>query len=191
MHGKQHTTAWLLLLICMIPGLAFAERRGRLVGKVLDPAGNPIPGVSVTATSPDIPSFREARTTDKKGVFTIDFRQIDVTFHYRFDKAGYQSMEAEQQWSLEGAQRYEWTMHPGDTAVVGGPPPASTSEPAILAFNAGVTASKAKDYATAEAKFKEAAGHDPNLRQAWAALSTVQVEVGHNQEAAIWSGTVW
>ncbi len=43
---------------------------------------------------------------------------------------------------------------------------------------------KAKDLATAEAKFKEAAGHDPKLVQAWAALTTVELQMGHNQEAA-------
>ncbi|MCX6027654.1 MAG: tetratricopeptide repeat protein, partial [Chloroflexi bacterium] len=48
----------------------------------------------------------------------------------------------------------------------------------------GVTALKARDYATAEAKFKEAVGHDPKLLQAWAALSAVQVQTRHNQEAA-------
>ena len=76
-------------------------------------------------------------------------------------------------------------MQPGQSAaVVGGVPPASTSQPAIAAFNAGVTAFKAKDYATAEAKFKEAVGYDPNLRQAWEALSAVELELGHDQEAA-------
>ena len=184
MRTKQHTLAWLLFLIWMVPGLAFAERKGRLLGKVLDPEGNPIPGVVVTVTAPEIPSFREVQTSDKKGMFTVDFRQVDVTYRYRFDKAGYQTMEAQQKWGLEGTQYYEWTMHPGQSAAVGGLPPASTSEPAIAAFNAGVTASKAKDYATAEAKFKEAVGYDPNLRQAWGALSEAQVQLGHDQQAA-------
>ncbi len=184
MHTKKHTLACLLFLIWMVPALAFAERRGRLVGKVLDPEGNPIPGATVTVTSPDIPSFREVQTSDKKGMFTVDFRVIDVTYHYRFDKAGYQTMEAQQKWGLEGTQFYEWTMHPGQAVAVGDAPPASSSEPAILAFNGGVIAFKAKDYATAEAKFKEAVGHDPKLRQAWGALSEAHLELGHNQEAA-------
>ena len=181
MPTSQRTMACLLTLIWIIPGLAFAGQKGRLIGKVVDPQGNPIPGVVVTATSPQIPSFREVRTTDKKGTFTVDFRQVDVTYHYRFDKAGYQSTEAQQEWHLEGTQDYQWTMYP---VAVGGLPPASTSEPAVLAFNGGVTALKAKDYATAEAKFKEAVGHDPNLVPAWVALSAVQVETGHNQQAA-------
>ena len=43
---------------------------------------------------------------------------------------------------------------------------------------------KGKDYPTAEAKFKEAAGLDPQLSVAWVALSSVQLQTGHNQEAA-------
>jgi tetratricopeptide (TPR) repeat protein len=185
MHTKRHTLAWLLFLISIVPGLAFAEREGRLVGKVTDPQGNPIPGVVVTATSPQIPGFRDVQTTDKRGVFVVDFYKIDVTYNYRFDKAGYQSMEAQQKWTLEGTEHYQWTMRAGQTAaVVGGQPPASTSQEAILAYNTGITAFKAKDYATAEAKLKEAVGHDPNMRQAWGALSSAHQQLGHHKEAA-------
>lgn len=184
MPTTRRTLAWLLILAWIVPGVAFTEQKARLVGKVVDPKGDPISGVVVTTTSPQIPSFREARTTDKKGGFTVDFSEVNVTYHYRFEKAGYQTLDAQQEWHLEGTQRSQWTMTPGQASAVGGVPPASTSEPAILAFNGGITALKAKDYATAEAKFKEAAGYDSKLVQAWVALSTVQMETGHNQEAA-------
>jgi tetratricopeptide (TPR) repeat protein len=75
-------------------------------------------------------------------------------------------------------------MQLGSTVAAADAPVASASAPAIAAYNAGVGALKAKDYATAEAKFKEAIGHDPNLRQAWGALSSAQLELGRNQEAA-------
>jgi Tfp pilus assembly protein PilF len=185
MRTKQHTLAWLLFLIWMIPGLAFAERKGRLIGKVVDPEGNPIPGVTVTTTSKQIPHFQDVQTTDKKGMFTVDFREVDVTYVYRFDKPGYQTMQIEQKWELEGSQLFTWTMQPGQSAApVGGLAPVSTSQPAIAAFNAGVAALKAKDEATAEAKFKDAIADDPKFRQAWEALSTVQLDLGRNQEAA-------
>ena len=185
MPTSQRTTVWLLILIVMIPGLAFAGQNGRLLGKVVDPEGKPIQGVVVTATSPQVLSFKEVRTTDKKGAFIVDFPSLDVTYHYRFEKAAYQSLEANQDWHRAGTQSFQWTMYPGTTeAVVGGAPPASSSEPAVLAYNGGVTAVKAKDYPTAEAKFKEAVGHDPKLLQAWVALSSLQVQMGHNQQAA-------
>ena len=183
MITKQRTTIWFLVLILTVPGMASAIRKGRLVGRVLGPEGNPIQGVTVTATSPDIPDFSEVETTDKKGVFKIDFDRIYVIYQYRFEKVGYQTLEADQHWSLEGTERYDFIMRPGTAPTVDGMPPTSTSSPAIQAFNSGVAAFEARDYATAEAKFEEAVGHDPNLRQAWGALSVVRLEQGEYQGA--------
>jgi Tfp pilus assembly protein PilF len=184
MFTNPRKAASFLFLFIMIPGLALAQAKGKLVGRVVDPKGEAIQGVVVTITSPQVPKFREVRTTDRRGSFQVDFREIDVTYRYRFEKAGFQTLEAEQNWQLEGTGRFEWKMQPGQAVEVGSVAVASTSEPAVLAYNAAVTALKAKDYATAEAKFKEAAGHDPKLVQAWVALSAVQVQTGHNKEAA-------
>jgi len=181
---RKRTLAWLLVLIWTVAGLAFAARQGRLIGKIVDPEGKPIPGVTVTTTSKDIPHFQDVETTDKKGMFTVDFSQVDVTYVYRFDKPGYQTMQVEQKWELVGSQLFTWTMSPGQSAALVGSAPISTSQPAIAAFNAGVAAVKAKDEATAEAKFKEAVADDPNFRQGWEALSAVQLDIGRNQEAA-------
>jgi tetratricopeptide (TPR) repeat protein len=184
MPTKRHTIVLLLVLIWMIPALALAERKARVIGKLVDPEGKPIQGVTVTATSPDLPKFREVRSTDKKGVFIVDFEQVGVTYQYRFEKIGYQPLDVQQKWDLEGTEHFEWTMQLGSTVAAADAPVASASAPAIAAYNAGVGALKAKDYATAEAKFKEAIDHDPNLRQAWGALSSAQLESGRNQEAA-------
>ncbi len=184
MRTSRRVTTWLVILVVLIPGLAVAQRRARLYGKVVDPEGKPIPGVVVTVTCPQFPKFSDVETTDKKGTFTVDFREINVTYHYRFDKAGYQTTEAQQEWHLEGDQRFTWTMQPGTPATAGGLPPASTSEPAILAYNAGVAALKSKDYAAAESKFTEAVALDPKLVQGWVALGAVQLQTGRNREAA-------
>ncbi len=186
MHPKLRTIASLLFLIWMIPALALAERQATLVGKVVDPAGKPIPGVTVTVTSPEIPDFKQIETTDRKGVFTIDFSKIDVTYQYRFDKAGYQSVQSSQRWVRPTTEMHDFTMPLAtvETATVQDSAPASTSAPAVEAFNTGLAAFKAKDYATAEAKFKEVVVHDPNLRQAWEALAVVQLQLEHNQDAA-------
>ena len=184
---RQRTLAWLMILFWVVPGLVFAEERARLEGRVIDPQGKPIQGVKVTATCEQDPKFKEARTTDKKGSFTIIFTQINVTYHYRFEKEGYQALEANQNWSAEGSQRFDWTMQPATAEAAqapGAPPPVSTSEDAILAYNAGVMAVRSKDYATAEAKFKESVGHDPKLVQAWIALSAAQFQTRHFKESA-------
>jgi Tfp pilus assembly protein PilF len=184
MTSKQRTIVWLLIVILAVPGLVSARRKGRLVGRTVDPEGNPIAGVTVTATSPNIESFWEVETTDKKGVFKVDFEEVGVVYKYKFEKAGYQTLEAEQSWSLEGTKRHDFMMYPGEASMGAAGPPTSTSSAAIQAFNNGVAAFEAQDYATAAAKFEEAVGHDPELRQGWGALSVVLLEQGQHQEAA-------
>ena len=182
MSRKQRAIVLFLLLVVAVPGLVSAARKGRLVGRVVDPEGAPIEGVTVTATSAAVPTFNEVRTTDKKGTFLIDFETVNVTYHYRFEKAGYQTFESDQAWSLEGTERYDFVMHPGQAAVVD-LVPTSSSEPAIVAYNAAVAAVEAKQYAVAQAKFEEAVQHDPQLRPAWTGLSVAHLGQEHYQEA--------
>jgi tetratricopeptide (TPR) repeat protein len=183
MSTTQRTIVWFLILFVMIPGLASAARKGRLVGRVVDPAGTPIEGVSVAATSPDVAGFSEVRTTDKKGTFILDFEVVNVTYKYRFQKAGYQTFDAEQNWSLEGTERHDFVMHPGESLTGDGLTPTSSSQPAILAYTAGATALTAKDYALAQKRFEEAVEHDPGLRPAWTGLSVAQLGQNRYQEA--------
>jgi tetratricopeptide (TPR) repeat protein len=185
MHSQRRTVASVLIVILMMTATsAFAIRRGRLIGKVVDPDGNPIEGVTVTATSKDVPGFNEVEVTDKKGVFKVDFEEINVVYHYRFDKVGYQTMEAEQTWQKDGSERYEFIMYPGESPAVEGVAPATTSSPAVTAFNAGVAAFGANDYAEAVEYFEEAVEHDPEFTRAWGAMSVALVETGQYQEAA-------
>jgi tetratricopeptide (TPR) repeat protein len=168
----------------MVPGLAFAARKARLLGKIVDSDKKPISGVTVTVTSPDIPEFRETETTNKKGMFIVDFERIDVTYVYRFDKTGYQSIEVRDKWAQLGTKQSEWTLQQAEARTAGGLITTSTSVPAVEAFNQGVAALEDKEYKSAEAKFLESIEHDPELHQAWAALSMAQVELGLFQEAA-------
>lgn len=182
MTTEHRRIAWLLALILTVPGLASA-RQGRLIGKVVDPEGRPIPGVTVTTTCAEILDFRQVATTDDKGIFKVDFTRINVVYVYQFEKTGYVTLRVEQKWTLEGTERHEFKMAPAP-ATTAAAPPASTSTQAIAAFNTGVVALKAKDYTTATAKFEEALSYDPYLRQAWAALSQVQLEQRRYREAA-------
>ena len=154
--------AWLLVLVLAVPALASARRKGRLIGKVIDPEGKPVPGVTVTATCEEIPSFRVVKTTDRKGVFKLDFKRLNVVYHYRFEKPGLQTMQANQTWELEGTKTHKFTMQqaaaaPTTTPAATRPAAGGRSlNPAILAFNSGAEAFRAKDYATAQAKFEQA-----------------------------------
>ncbi len=176
MHMKQRTIVWILVLILILPGLASAKRKGRLIGKVMDPEGNPIGSVTVVVTSKQVPGFKEILSTDRKGIFKVDFDVIYVVYLLTFEKPGYVTLNSEQTWRLEGTGRNEFTMVKGADPALDGLPPASASNEAITAFNAGADAFTATDYATAVAKFKESLEHDPELHQAWAALSVTYLE---------------
>jgi len=184
--NKHRAIAWLPVLLLTFSGLAFAERQGRLIGRVVDPKGSPLPGVRVTTTCAQIPGFREVATTNDKGVFLVDFQRINVVYLYEFEKAGQVTLKIEQKWTLEGTERHDFTMYPAETPALDVPPASASapaSAPAILAFNAGVRAFKAKDYETALAKFQEASELDPYLRQAWVALSAIHLEQQRYQQA--------
>ena len=182
MTTEHRRIAWLAVLILTMPGLASA-RQGRLIGKVVDPERRPIPAVTVTTTCAEIPDFRQVATTDDKGLFKVDFTRINLVYVYQLEKTGYVTLRVEQKWTLEGTERHEFKLVPAPATTATGPP-ASPSNQAIAAFNAGVVALKAKDYKTATARFEEALSYDPYLRQAWAALSQVHVEQKRYREAA-------
>lgn len=182
MIRKQGAIACLVVLTTAVAGLAVAIGEGRMIGKVVDPDGKPIAGVTVLATSEQAKGFRETETTDSKGVFKVDFPEVPAVYHFRFEKVGYQLLEVDRTWELEGTERQEFTMQPGETTV-DAQALVSTSAPAIQAFNAGVVAFNAKDYATAAERFAEALDHDPKLHQAWAALSTIHIKQGRYPQA--------
>jgi Tfp pilus assembly protein PilF len=182
MTTEHRRIAWLLALMSTVPALASA-RQGRLIGRVVDLDGRPIPGVTVTTTSAEIAGFRQVATTDGKGLFIVDFNRINVVYLYQLEKAGYIPLRVEQKWTLEGTERHEFKMTPAPVTPAGGPPP-STSNQAIAAFNAGVLALRGKDHATAAARFEEALSYDPYLGRAWAALSQIHLEQKRYREAA-------
>lgn len=182
MNSKQRLTVCLLGLVLIFSGLTMAAREGRLIGKIMDPDGKAIQGVTVTATSSELPDFRIVVETDKKGIFKLDFEERFVIYRLRFVKDGFLTLESEQDWALEGTARGEFTMYPGQS-VVGAAPVQSASSQAVALFNEGVTAYNAKDYATAETKFQEAVGEDPDLYQAWEALATINLKQEQYREA--------
>lgn len=182
MGSKTRTIVWLLVVMLTLPGMAMAVNKGRVVGTVLDPEGNPIEGVNVIATCEEVSTFEDTDTTNAKGAFTINFDFIDVTYKLAFSKDGYLPFTAGLTLLRQGKMRETYIMHPGD-ATVQSVVLNTTSEPAIEAYNAGVAAFNRKDYETAVAKLEEALGHDPSLFNVWEALSRAKLSTGDYQGA--------
>lgn len=184
MRNQNHRAiTWLSAVSLAFSGLAFAASRGRLIGKVVDDKGRPLSGVTVTTTCSEIPDFRQIATTDGRGIFTVDFPRLEVVYLYQMEKAGHATLKVEQKWTVEETERHQFTLLPAQAPALDSLPPASTSPPAILAYNEGVRAMKAGDHERARVKFEEAAGLDPYMRQAWIALSAVHLNLRHYQQA--------
>lgn len=172
-----------LIAVLLGAGFAGAIGRGRLIGVVEDPEGNPVEGVTVRATSQDVPGYSEVVVTDAKGVFKLDFDEINVVYTYQFSKPGYVTVKTEQTWRKDGKARHSFTIYPGDDPVVDDAAPMTESADAATAYNAGVAAFDADDLETAESRFAEAVEHDPELRQAWVALGLTALQRGHYEKA--------
>lgn len=185
MLTKRFAVVFSLILMLMAAGIVEAAYKGRLIGVIVDPDRKPIQGVMVRATSDDLPNFNETRTTDKKGVFKIDFDEINVTYKYEFSKNGYVTLLTEQVWTKDGSARHYFTLTPGQTGTGGaiGETPVVTTSEAAAAYQEAIAAFKANDYPMAETKLEEALEYDPDLRQAWEALSVIELEQGHYGEA--------
>lgn len=180
---------WVLLLLLLLGAVPSLEARvGRLVGKVLDPDGKPIAGVTVTTTAKSIPELREVATTDERGIFQVDIDHLGMVYTYQFEKPGYLTAQVNHTWNVQGTDRQEFRLQPAPTALPTVPDepiePVSSSNPAIAAFNEGVRALKAREWDVAASRLGEAVSHDPQLRQGWRALALVYLEQQRWAEAA-------
>jgi tetratricopeptide (TPR) repeat protein len=162
--------------------MAIAVNKGRVIGTVVDPEGNPVEGVMVIATCDEVPSFEDTDTTDRKGTFKINFDHIGVVYTLAFSRDGYLPFTAGFTLGRKGKKYESYVIHPGDasvqTVVLN-----TTSEPAIEAYNAGVAAFNRKDYETAVAKLEETVSHDPTLFSVWEALGQAKLSKGDYQGA--------
>jgi len=167
-----------LLLLAALP--AAAGTQGRVTGKVLDSAGNPIEGVVVTLTTASIRNFKLSTKTTKDGRYGSIVNDATLTYHVRFEKEGYVPADVDKKFStVEITTLDQKLIKQGEAGspVAGRPAAApaapSANEQATLTYNAAVDLLNAGDKAGAEAKFLDAVGKNPDLPQGWQALATI------------------
>jgi tetratricopeptide (TPR) repeat protein len=188
MHRSRHIlTIAVLAIILVTPGWA---QSGLLRGTVTDSDGNPIPDVRITVTAEQLSSFRKALTTDAKGEFKIRFQQnqIQYLFDFLFEKPGFQSFSQPLSPSGTGQLRETFVMEAALTQVVESHGDLASvvtgsSNAAIEAFNAGLTAQRSGDLDTARAKLETALAVDATLAPAHVALAQVLLDQGEYQDA--------
>ena len=178
---RQILTSGTLCALLAIPaGAQFALLRGTVV----DNDKNPISGVQVTVTSEELTSYRKSLTTNKDGQIKLRFQQnqIQYRFDLLFEKPGYQSFTVPLSPSATQQMREEWVMDQAETQVVEshgdlGAVVTGSSNAAIEAFNAGLTAQREGDLTVARDKYQEALGVDPDLSPTYIALAQVLLDL--------------
>ena len=185
--------AAILLALTASPILA---QGGILRGVVVDSDGKPIEGVQVTITSEELPSFRELAKSDKRGKFLVRFQssQTQYQFEMLFEAPGFQSFTQPLSPTATRQMREEFVMEKGEARVVKslgdlGSVVSGSSNAAISAFNAGLTAQKEGDLATAQVKLEEATAADPSLGPAQVSLAQVLLDLRKYEEAVAASDT--
>jgi tetratricopeptide (TPR) repeat protein len=182
MKNTLRTLAALLVLLPALPALAGTQ--GRVSGKVLDSAGSPVEGVTVTVTTPSIKSFKIAVTTKKDGSYGFIVNDATLLYDLKMEKEGFAGINLSKQKfsTIEVTVIPNQSMLKTSEAPAGARPAAgpakgaaapSSSEQAAAAYNAAVDLLNAGDKAGAEAKLKEAVAKSPDLPQAWHALAIV------------------
>ena len=86
MRERSWTVVFILVIGLALAGSpAFASTQARVAGVVLDTAGAPIPGATITVTCPESATYRKVAETDGKGRFKILL--LDATKTYVFATA--------------------------------------------------------------------------------------------------------
>lgn len=173
-----------LLAAFALAASAHAVGEGRIIGTVTDDQGAPLAGVKVTFTRPGT-DYKQEKTSDAKGKFTILVLDATQEYTIRLDKEGYQPYEEVLKPKAQDTLRIAYQL--GKLAPAG-PSDEQIKEmegknQAIAAFNEGVNLLRSNDLNGAATKFEAATQADANLAPAYGALAEIYVELGKNAEA--------
>ena len=180
----KNTLRILAALTILLPALAArAGTQGRVAGKVLDSAGNPIEAVNITVTTPSLKAYKLSVTTKKDGSYGFIVNDATMFYDLKFEKEGLVGVSLTKQKfsTVEITSMPPQTMLKPSEAPAGRAAPAgapaggapSASEQATVAYNAAVDLFNSGDKPGAEAKLKEAVVKNPDLSQAWKVLAEI------------------
>lgn len=150
---------------------AYAVGEARLTGTVVDPTGKPLADVKITVVAMEQKTFQEEFKSDAKGRFAIFLLTGTIPYKFIFQKEGFATYEEIIKLKLV-PEKNERTFTLG-TGVVAGGGGAPVADPAVAAYNAGVTLFNEGKDDEAEAKFLEAVTAKPDLSAGYSALTKI------------------
>jgi tetratricopeptide (TPR) repeat protein len=160
------------LLVCA----AFATQllavgEARLTGKVVDPSGKPLEGVTITATATEEINWEQSTKTKKDGTFAFFIIRGTIPYKFTFEKDGFGTYEEVIKLQLVPAKNDRtFTLGTNQVATTTEAAPAQ-ADPATLAYNEGVALWNKGEEAAAIAKIEEAVGLNDSLTAGHIALA--------------------
>ena len=179
-----------LVLILAFAGSLHAVGEGRVVGTVVDGQGKGVAGAKVLLTLPNMSSYKQEKTTDKDGKFTLLILDATQEYELRIEKEAFQPFVDKIKPLIGETQRITFTL--GQMVEEAIPPTAEElakakemeqNNAAIMAYNAGVALVKSNDINGAAAKFEEALKINPDLIEAHAVLADIYIDQKKYKEA--------
>ncbi len=194
MIGKSLTSLLTVAVCLLLTVPVWAGNEGRLVGSVVDPAGDPIDGVQVTATGQGF-DVRQERTTNKKGKFTLLLLDATKDYLLRLEKDGYRTIEEPLRLPLGDTMRRSWTMVPGSgtpqsrgdaspTPSAAPPTGAAVRGQAGRLYEKGAKAYAEGDLAKAVESFEQVVALEPELAEVHSALAMTYLGLQEWEKAA-------
>lgn len=172
-----------IVLAVLVLGLsslpAAAQSFGRIELTIVGPDGEPVQGVTITATCEELTKFEQIKETNKKGKALISVVDATKVYSFLIEHEGYPTLSRSLKPTLGDTTRVEIEL----TEELAEDNRQTTFTPAETAFNEGADALRAGDLAMAQAKFEESLELDPELTPAYSALAAVHLEQGNYEDA--------
>lgn len=169
----------LILASVLAAGPLHAVGEGRVLGTVEDGEKKPVAGAKIYVSLPGVATYRQEKTTDKAGKFTLLILDATQEYVLRIERDGFLPYEESFKPRIGDTLRITYTLARIPAAAAPGGAEAEALDgrnAAVLAYNEGVGKLKAEDRAGAIAKFEEALKINPDLIEAHAVLADLYVE---------------
>lgn len=167
-------------------GDASAQQAGRVAGTVIELDGTPIADVTITISAPGM-KREMVKTSNKKGKFTVSHSDAAMTYEYRFEKPGYQTLVLPVSPPVGDTAVQDFTLLPASAAPQDAEVAAAGAvavNPAVRTYNEGVEALRTGDLETAAEAFRKAAELDSDLAAAHTSLAAVLLQREDYETAA-------
>jgi Flp pilus assembly protein TadD len=163
--------------------MVHAGAQARIEGVVMDLAGDPIAGATITITTPEVSGYKKLNTADEKGEFKILILDATRNYIFRVEAEGFQPEERPIKVGVGSTDNFfEFKLKTFDQAAAADGRE-MRERPGYKEFEEGKELMRAGDMEGARAKFAEAVAAKPDLLPALGGLADLNYEAGDMEGA--------